>query len=189
MSVTIRPLRANETDLVGPVATRAFDDLMRRQDRPPRTPSDEAAASYRVMHAHLRSTDPDGCLLALADDEPVGVALSYVRGDLWVLSLLVVDPRHQSTGAGFRLLPAMSAEGVPAVAEAPALVDAPLDGPLAVDLEQVRATGGSVRCLADDPSGGRGRGGRSRTGRPDVGARARPGRRGLGRCAAHRRAR
>lgn len=188
MSLEIRPLRPAEVPLVRPLATRAFDELRRGQDRPARDVSAEQAAGLTAMHAHLQATSPDGCLLALDGDEPVGAALSYVRGGLWVLSLLVVEPGRQSlgagsallraalagaperrllhattdsralrayTGAGFRLLPALLAEGLPEVIDAPQLVDAELDGPFAVDLQHVRATGGAVLALPGDPSAGR----------------------------------
>ena len=70
----------------------------------------------RARHAHLCSTDPDGCFVAEAGGRVVGVALALVRERLWYLSLLAVDRELQAHGVGARLLEATltTAAGLPA---------------------------------------------------------------------------
>jgi GNAT superfamily N-acetyltransferase len=107
VTLELRTLQEQEVPLVQPMAMRAFDDLAMRSGRPPRPWDPVIAAAYRGVHQHLRHTDPGGSLLALRDGEPVGAAVSYRRGPLWVLSLLVVEPGKQSGRAGSALLDAV----------------------------------------------------------------------------------
>lgn len=98
----MRPLSAADAPLVQPLAARAFDDLAVRQGRTPRESTPAVASYYLRQHEHLLATGRG--LGAFVGDELVGVALSYERGPLWVLALLVVDPARQSAGAGSTLL-------------------------------------------------------------------------------------
>lgn len=102
MTVELRPLSAADVPLVQPLAARSFDDLAVRQGRPPQASDPAVAAHYRRQHEHLLATGRG--VGAFAGDELVGVALSYERGSLWVLALLVVEPGRQSSGTGTALL-------------------------------------------------------------------------------------
>jgi GNAT superfamily N-acetyltransferase len=64
----------------------------------------ERAGRWRSRLAHGLSTDPDGCFVAEHEGRIVGAAQALLRERLWILSLLVVDPDAQSTGAGRELL-------------------------------------------------------------------------------------
>ena len=110
MTAELRPLALADVGLVQPLAARAFDDLAVRQGRPPQPSSPEIAAHYRRQHEHLLATGRG--VGAFAGDELVGVALSYERGPVWVLALLVVAPGRQSAGTGTALLHA-ALQGAP----------------------------------------------------------------------------
>lgn len=53
---------------------------------------------------HLLGTDTAGCWVAERQGMVIGAALGLVREGVWGLSLLVVDPVHQSGGTGAELL-------------------------------------------------------------------------------------
>ncbi len=59
---------------------------------------------WRGRLAHLLVTDAAGCWVAERQGVVIGAALGLVREDVWGLSLLVVDPVHQSGGTGAELL-------------------------------------------------------------------------------------
>lgn len=62
---------------------------------------------WRDRIARLLETDADGCFVAVRDEGAViGVAQAMIRDQLWILSLLTVDPRCQSAGAGRALMDA-----------------------------------------------------------------------------------
>jgi GNAT superfamily N-acetyltransferase len=107
--VTVRPMAAEDVDAVHRVSVAAFDDLQRRfgQDPDPEPTIDAA----RVRLGHLLATDPGGAWVAERDGRVVGCALAIVRDGVWGLSLLVVDPRVQSGGAGRELLARARAHG------------------------------------------------------------------------------
>lgn len=67
----------------------------------------QRASSWRERLRHARLIDPGGAFVATTDGEITG-AVSAIRSDerLWVLSLLTVNPRSQSRGAGRTLLDA-----------------------------------------------------------------------------------
>ena len=107
----IRPLLPDDVPAAGQVQVRAFDDLDRRSGEPARDPAGETAGQRRERVerriAHLQRIDPDGVWVWQDGSGAVaGVALSLRRGPLWFLSLLVVDPAVQSTGAGRQLMAA-----------------------------------------------------------------------------------
>lgn len=95
---------------IGPVrgvADAAFGALNEAMHEPPHPePSPEMAQRRRWRLAHVLQHDPEGSLVAEADGRVVGSALALRRGDLWHLSLLVVDPAQQGAGVGRRLLDA-----------------------------------------------------------------------------------
>ena len=105
MVLTIRPLGQAEVDLVHPLAVRSFDDLSVRLGRPSEPPSAADTAHHTAQHHYLHRT---GSALGAYDGQGAlsGVALSSVRGALWQLALLVVEPAAQSAGTGRALLEA-----------------------------------------------------------------------------------
>ena len=103
MPVTYRPMREADLPGVHEVNLRAFADLDRRLGTPyPGPPPDPAVALLRLRR--LLEADPGGAWVAERDGAVAGVALALLREGLWGLSLLVVDPGVQGTGAGRELL-------------------------------------------------------------------------------------
>lgn len=88
------------------VQIAAFADLDRREGNTPIEITETVMARSRQRHGHLIAHDPGGAFVAVDHDAVVGTALALRRGDLWGLSLLVVDPAAQSIGIGRRLLDA-----------------------------------------------------------------------------------
>ena len=81
-----------------------------------RHPATETTAVDRARIAgrieHLLGTDPAGSWVAVDHDHRVvGLAQSFVRQSYWVLSLLAVDPRLQTSGVGRALLDRAMAHG------------------------------------------------------------------------------
>jgi GNAT superfamily N-acetyltransferase len=74
------------------------------EDMPEETPEVVARGEARI--AHLQQTDPSSAWAAEVDGQLVGCALALVREGMWFLSLLMVDPAHQSRGVGRQLLDA-----------------------------------------------------------------------------------
>jgi len=101
-SALVRPMEPRDVDAVHHVSVAAFHDLARRLGGPPEPPSTLAAGRLRV--GGLRETDPAGAWVAERRGEVVGGSLGILREGLWGLSLLVVRPDAQSTGAGRELL-------------------------------------------------------------------------------------
>jgi ribosomal protein S18 acetylase RimI-like enzyme len=73
--------------------------------------SPQAAERWDARIAQPFVTDPHGGFIAERDGRVVGAAQVLVRERLWVLSLLVVDPHGQSSGAGHQLLAAALRHG------------------------------------------------------------------------------
>jgi GNAT superfamily N-acetyltransferase len=95
-------MEPHDIDAAYYVSIAAFDDLNRRMGGPEEAPGSIAAA--RVRLGRCLTTDPGGAWVAERDGEVVGCALAIVRDGLWGLSLLVVRPDAQSSGAGRELL-------------------------------------------------------------------------------------
>lgn len=76
-----------------------------------RSPDSVAHTSDRL--AYLQRTDPAGCWVAVDEQsgEVIGIAASFVRDELWVLSLLGVSPDFQGNGTGKALLDAALTSG------------------------------------------------------------------------------
>jgi GNAT superfamily N-acetyltransferase len=64
-----------------------------------------------TIQRHLVSTDPQGAWIAEANGVPVGYALSFVRGHIWFLSQLFVQPDQHGHGIGAALLEKAQAYG------------------------------------------------------------------------------
>jgi ribosomal protein S18 acetylase RimI-like enzyme len=95
VSVRVRRGEADDMEAAAAVGAAAFGFEVSEP---------EAAGRWRARLAHALRTDPDGCVVAEHEGRVVGAAQAIVRDGLWILSLLVVDPAAQSTGAGRELL-------------------------------------------------------------------------------------
>src|SRR4051794_20966457 len=91
-----------DAEAVYAVSLAAFHDLDVRMGARPDPPGPGSGAAHRV--GRLQRTDPGGAWVAERDGEIVGGALGIVREGVWGLSLLVVRPDAQSSGAGRELL-------------------------------------------------------------------------------------
>ncbi|HVV75845.1 MAG TPA: GNAT family N-acetyltransferase [Mycobacteriales bacterium] len=89
----------------------AFAALGRRRGDEPEAITDRMLERARLRHDHFVTHDPDGAFVATIEDKVVGCALALRRERLWGLSLLVVAPATQSSGAGRKLLDAALAYG------------------------------------------------------------------------------
>jgi ribosomal protein S18 acetylase RimI-like enzyme len=98
----LRPMREDDVPAVHETAVRCFDELADRLGLP-RDPRHDPAVAH-LRHRYVVATDPGGCWVAEQDGELVGAAESILREGLWGLSLLIVDPRTQSSGVGTALL-------------------------------------------------------------------------------------
>ena len=101
-AIAVRPLEPRDIDAVHHVSVAAFADLNRRMGEPEEPPG--AIAGARVRIARCLASDPGGAWVAERSGEVVGCALAIMRDDVWGLSLLVVRPDAQSSGAGRELL-------------------------------------------------------------------------------------
>lgn len=108
-SATVRAMTLADVPAAAALAARAFGWDLEARER--ELPGVKRSWSERV-ELPLR-TDPAGAFVAEVDGTVVGVAEAIVRDDLWVLSLLTVDPDRQSGGAGRRVLAAALAYAGP----------------------------------------------------------------------------
>jgi len=107
VSATVRPMTHDDVVAASQAQVSAFDDLdRRRHETPMPTPTDAIWERIRLRHHHLIDTDPGGSWVAEIDGNVIGCALALKRETYWGLSLLVVDPTVQSSGAGRKLLDA-----------------------------------------------------------------------------------
>ena len=103
----MRPLAADDVEAVRRVQNAAFAPLDAADfpsSDPTEADSPAVASRQRARIVHFLEHDPDGSWVADVDGQVVGAALALRRGDLWGLSLLVVDPPVQSRGVGRQLL-------------------------------------------------------------------------------------
>lgn len=82
------------------VAREAMDWLRRSQgeETQPWQPSQPYG------QRHLLHTDPEGAWIAESNGIPVGYSMAFVRGDIWFLSQLFVQPDQHGHGIGAELL-------------------------------------------------------------------------------------
>lgn len=114
-SAEIRPMTTADVDAAGEVWLAAYADLGARH-RPPalgpvHAPTGAERARLCGRIAHLLASDPQGSWVAEREGQVLGLALSFVRGSYWVLSLLGVDPSRQGSGVGRALLERALAHG------------------------------------------------------------------------------
>ncbi|MEA2133908.1 MAG: hypothetical protein QOC68_1817 [Solirubrobacteraceae bacterium] len=98
----LRPMRQDDAVAVHHLAARTFADLEERLHEPA-TPQPRVETALVRFH-QLLERDAGGAWVAERDGELIGAALAIDRDGLWGLSLLVVDPAHQSGGLGRALL-------------------------------------------------------------------------------------
>jgi ribosomal protein S18 acetylase RimI-like enzyme len=91
----LRPCRESDLEAVMALGAAALEWDIREAS---------VAQRWRARLEHLLETDPEGCFVAERDGSVIGAAQAMARERLWVLSLLVVDPDAQSSGAGRALL-------------------------------------------------------------------------------------
>ena len=95
-------MRMDDALAVHELSVRSFSDLAERLHEPPQTPPPAEVALVRIHQ--LIERDPGGAWVTERDGGMAGAALAIDRDGLWGLSLLVVDPAHQSAGVGRALL-------------------------------------------------------------------------------------
>ena len=95
-------MRKDDALAVHMLAYKTFSELGERMHEPPQPPPRPEPALVRIQQ--LIDRDPGGAWVIERDGELVGAALALDRDGLWGLSLLVVDPEHQSAGLGRDLL-------------------------------------------------------------------------------------
>ena len=95
-------MRNDDALAVHELSFRSFTDLGERLHEPPQPPPPPEHALVRIHQ--LIDRDPGGAWVAEHDGQLAGAALAIDRDGLWGLSLLVVDPGHQSAGLGRTLL-------------------------------------------------------------------------------------
>jgi GNAT superfamily N-acetyltransferase len=98
----VRPMEPADAEAVYAVSLAAFHDLDLRLGLQPDPNATGSGAALRV--GRIQRTDPGGAWVVEHDGEVVGGALAIVREGVWGLSLLVVRPDAQSSGAGRMLL-------------------------------------------------------------------------------------
>jgi GNAT superfamily N-acetyltransferase len=98
----VRPMGLADAEAVYACSLAAFHDLELRLGQNPDPTATGSGATHRV--ARLVHTDPGGAWVVERDGEVVGGALAIMREGVWGLSLLVVRPDAQSSGAGRELL-------------------------------------------------------------------------------------
>jgi GNAT superfamily N-acetyltransferase len=107
--MTVRPMEAADVEAVQRVTAAAFEGLHAAKGLPAPPPTPGTPGRIRIERP--LSTDPAGCWVAEHDGRITGAAIAIVRDGLWGLSLLVVEPSHQSAGQGKELLARAHAYG------------------------------------------------------------------------------
>jgi GNAT superfamily N-acetyltransferase len=98
--------RATEDDLAGEFAVfiAAEEELRNRRGIPFTGPPFDPAGRWAQVHRHVIAHDGERAYVAEEDGWVIGFAAAIVRGDLWYLSALFIDPTHQGRGIGKQLL-------------------------------------------------------------------------------------
>ena len=102
----VRPMAVDDIDGVVAVVDAADAAVERAAGRTPEEHTDEQRAFFRTGMERFIERDRRGAWVAVAGDRVVGMAEAVRRGAFWGLSMLFVDPEHQSAGVGRRLLDA-----------------------------------------------------------------------------------
>ena len=111
----VRPMRREDLPLAERLTARAYAGVHAaatpRMLAVPAIRPPERAAGWIARAEHLLGTDPGGCWVAEANDEMVGLALSFTRELTWFLASYAVAPTRQGQGIGAQLLDAALAHG------------------------------------------------------------------------------
>jgi predicted N-acetyltransferase YhbS len=99
--IDVRPMTSEDVPAADAMWERAFG-TMRAAYSLPSVPHDPESHQRRIRHS--LGTDPGGSWVAVQDGRVVGLGQALIRGDVWLLSLLGVDPRCQNSGVGRQLL-------------------------------------------------------------------------------------
>lgn len=94
-----RAARQEDVPAMGEVVRSAYNALSRQHgfaEIPVRPPS--TFQGFSIKH------EPAGCWIAEDSGRVVGIAISWVRDDLWFLAQLFIDPSFQAHGVGGALL-------------------------------------------------------------------------------------
>ncbi|MDQ4084782.1 MAG: GNAT family N-acetyltransferase [Actinomycetota bacterium] len=103
-TIDVRPMTADDIDGVLAVVDAADAQAARDAGREPEASTPEGQEQFRRGMERFVERDPDGAWVAVEDGTVVGMAESIRRDAFWGLSMLFVDPPHQSRGLGRRLL-------------------------------------------------------------------------------------
>lgn len=95
-----RPMTEADVSVTAYVRKAALEGLDREQGREPPPWQPFVAGHF----AHMISTDPGGSWVAEMGGLPVGYAQGFVRGDIWFLAQLFVQPEVHGMGVGQELL-------------------------------------------------------------------------------------
>jgi GNAT superfamily N-acetyltransferase len=106
--VRIRPMTVDDATAAERVTALGFHELdirmFRRSWPDPQLRPPERGQNWTTRAEHLVGTDPGGCWVAEGADGLLGVALSMVREQLWILVSDAVSPGAQGMGLGKALL-------------------------------------------------------------------------------------
>jgi GNAT superfamily N-acetyltransferase len=97
-------MTADDIDGVAAVVDAADAQAARDAGRDPEVSTAEGQANFRRGMERFVEHDPEGAWVAVEGGTVVGMAEAIRRGPFWGLSMLFVDPAHQSRGLGRRLL-------------------------------------------------------------------------------------
>src|SRR3990172_5457950 len=105
--LTFRPMMEHDLGVTRYVAHEAMDALDRSQGVAPQPwIPPEPQAQRHLLHA-----DPGGAWVAELNGVAVGYSMALVRGDIWYLSQLFVQPDQHGHGIGRELLRRAQAYG------------------------------------------------------------------------------
>ncbi len=100
LRLSFRPMTEADLDVALYIKREAMDALGESQGIPREPWRPETPVTLR----HLLRTDAEGAWLAQIDGVPVGYSMALVRGKIWFLSQLFVQPDQHAHGIGAELL-------------------------------------------------------------------------------------
>jgi GNAT superfamily N-acetyltransferase len=115
-----RPARPEDLPALHGIFERAVGDLYGLHRFEPPKVSRQAFVS---QHAHMLEHDAERFWVAEREERPVAFSAAIVRGDIWFLSALFVEPAHQASGLGKTLLRLAWDGGVPQIRRRLTVVD------------------------------------------------------------------
>ena len=105
--VRIRPATAADLEAEHAVFDAAMAELRGRRGAPWTPQAWEPEGRWATVHRHLLEHGGGRTAVAEEGGEVVGFAAAWVRGDVWFLAALFVEPGHQARGVGRALLDAV----------------------------------------------------------------------------------